>query len=468
MDIAQKLQNCSRAELVSLVSRLHGIHADTDVIIEACLASAGEAGALSDEVDRIKQHLDSIIFEHDFVDYRHAASFAHRLDALLCSACDALGEQDPKAALGLVEYFLSLAEQVFGGADDSGGDIGMLFREAVELWLQLAVAVREREQGEKTDWGAKVVSLFNSNEYGCFDDLIAHSGELLTEQELTQLAWRFENDVRVALRDEPESGVCNEKAFHACIALGEVARALGDMGMYERSVLLQAPEPNALQMADIVLFAMSVDDFERARYWLDRPGWQNHRGEHSRLVNRLLERQGDVAGLKENLLHAFFEQLDNYSLEAYWKLAASDEKVALKPRVAVLAQQTDELWQVVGMLLTVEDITLAAQLLIERADQLNRQHYTCLTQWSDAFEAAGQPLATILCYRALLSDILDSGRSQAYRHAARYFHKLLELDRQQPDYRAFDTAQQYIRQLQNAHWRKRSFWREADYPNKAN
>ncbi|MBK8973885.1 MAG: hypothetical protein IPM37_21925 [Hahellaceae bacterium] len=53
------------------------------------------------------------------------------------------------------------------------------------------------------------------------------------------------------------------------------------------------------------------------------------------------------------------------------------------------------------------------------------------------------------------------------RYDADYFHALLKLDKKKPDYQGLDDAQAFIRQLQQKHWRKHSFWTQADYPSKA-
>lgn len=467
LDIEQKLHNCSRDELVALVGKLYGIHSDTDIVIDTYLNTLAGNVEMSEEVEAFRRHLDSIIFENDFIDYRQAGPFARRLGTLLESTCNTLGEEDPRAALQLLDYFLSMADRLFEQADDSGGDIGMLFRETVGLWLDVAADIRNMGLDDETDWVARVLHFFDRNDYGCFDDIIANSDVLLDEEELRQMAWRFENDARKALKQPENPASYNHQAMHACIGLASVATALKDMALYEKSTLIHSPEPNALQMAAIVRFALEIHDYERARHWLDQPGWEQHAGEHTRLTNEMLKQQGHIGELKENLLRRFFEQADSDLLGTYWNLADSGEKEAIQPRVSALALKTGSLSQAVEMLLIVKNTAEAAQLLTDRADELSRQHYSRLTDWVEAFERAGLTLATVLCYRALLSDILDQGRSKAYRYAADYFHKLLQLDRQQPDYRHFCNAQQYIEQLQQVHWRKRLFWSKANHPNKS-
>lgn len=469
LDLKGKLKNCSKAELIQLIESVHGLDKDIDTVIHAFLIS-GEVGGDS-TIDVLKREIESVVFGNDFIDYRHAGAFANRLATVLQTACDRIASTDPAAALSLVDHLMSMVDQVFGRADDSGGDIGMLFRDVVELWLGLAADVRESEPEGKTDWVERVLYYFERNDYGVFDAIVAHSDHLLSEQELRQLSWRFENEARKALKEEPENKAPGSyklklAAAHACIGMESVAVALSDMVLFEKSVLIRSPEPNTMQIASIVRFAFEIRDFDRARYWLAQTVWGQRPEEHTHLSNELYRLQGDMHGLKTNLLDAFFQQTSSYCLQGYWELADDSEKAEQRPKIETVAAQTDDLATAVEILLTIDDVAQAAKFLLSGTRQLETVFYTRLTDWVECFEAAQEWPAAILCYRALLTDILDNGRSKAYRHAARYFNKLLKLDKQQPDYGEFGNATQYIERLQQKHWRKRSFWSEAGYPNK--
>jgi hypothetical protein len=239
------------------------------------------------------------------------------------------------------------------------------------------------------------------------------------------------------------------------------------MTLYEKSTLIRRPAPNYLQLAAIIRFALSIKEYDRARYWLAQDVWREHPDEHTRLNNELLRLQGDTEGLKANLFYAFMEQAYTHCLKEYWELANDAEKAEQHPTIVALAQQSDDLVMAVESLLTIDEISAAAKCISRTEKPLDQVFYAYLTNWAACFEQSHEGLAAILCYRALLSDILDSGRSKAYRHAARYFRRLLQLDKQQADYGEHGDAQQYIGQLQQKHWRKRAFWSQADYPNKA-
>jgi hypothetical protein len=356
--------------------------------------------------------------------------------------------------------------------DDSGGNVGDVFHEAVDQWLETATEVRA-SQPDHINWVDKLRYYFDHNDYGCLDNIIAHSGKLLSEHELRQLARDFEQQARQALRGQSDAEyVYNRAASHACIGLGSVATALGNMKLYEQATLLTSPNPNPLQMARLVEFAFGIQDYTRAGYWLAQPGWEEsrHQYRHRELNRRLLTAQGKTAELKQTLREDFQKAPCLDTLEAYWENTSAAERPSITSYVEKLATQ----WpmqghccaEIIDLLLLVNSVTVASDYLVAHPACIDSLYYGRLTHWVEIFEQEQQTLAAIIGYRALLSDILDRGYTKAYRHGARYFHKLLKLDKLVSDYRGLANAQAFIQQLQQQHWRKRSFWAAADYPNK--
>ena len=68
----------------------------------------------------------------------------------------------------------------------------------------------------------------------------------------------------------------------------------------------------------------------------------------------------------------------------------------------------------------------------------------------------------VFCYRALLEDILDEGRSRAYGHAARYLKRLGELDGVVGSYGPAVDHEEYVGRLRDRHGRKYAFWRRVE------
>lgn len=94
----------------------------------------------------------------------------------------------PKHAFELVDKFLATAEPVLNRVDDSGGDVGEVYRQAVLLWLTAA----RGWQDASVDWPERVYQLYQQNDYGVLDPLLPNAHLLLSQDQLKQLAWRYE------------------------------------------------------------------------------------------------------------------------------------------------------------------------------------------------------------------------------------------------------------------------------------
>lgn len=466
MEIETELKELDHPAATRLLARVYGIHPDIDEIIESYIETAGLAAEDGDAIAAsLRRRMEQLADEDDFVSYRQSHALAARLHSLLEDINSLLSEGQPTAALEATEAFLGMVEPVMNRADDSDGDLGEVFRQATDQWLEIAVQVRA-ERPQHLNWVERVLYFFDHNDYGCLDNIISHSRYLLSEEELRQLAWRFESAACKALADESDECHYNSAAAHACIGLRSVAGALEDMVLYEKSTLIQSPEPNTLQQKTFVEFALGINDLERAEYWLQQPQWQRDPERHSRLRAALLQQQGNTEELKAHLQQAFLERPSEYTLANYWEVASESERASFKGRAEALARECGNAIDAIGILITLGNISLAAETAIERAGSLPAYLYSTMQEWAIHFETAGQLLAAAVCYRALLEELLQRGYSKAYHHGARYFHKLIELDRRIEDYRGLADGEAFIRVLQQQHWRKRKFWAEARYPNK--
>lgn len=466
MTIKARAGTLSKHALVRLVSSLYGIDEHVDDIIDRHLASEGENDDANSLVAILTHQMEHLREEDDFVSYRSSHGFASQLASILTDINNLLRKQDLAQALRLTEDFLCLSNHSLERADDSDGYLGDVFREAVDQWLNIAAELRAVQPGAE-NWVEKVLHFFNQNDYGCFDNVIAHSRNLLTEQELRQLASRFEKDAEQALSKPEGQGSYSFDASHASLGLQGVAEALQDIALYEKSKLLTSPQLNPMQIASIVRFAFEVSDLERAAHWLEQPQWQEDMARYRPLRHELLRRQGNMEQLKIELRDNFLKHPHVYTLEPYWLVANEEEQREIRARIEALDNQALDMEDQIAMLLFTGSIEHAAKAILRKEPaELANLYYATLLNWVSAFEAAQQTLAAIICYRALLTDLLDRGYSRAYHHGARYFHKLLALDRRLDDYQGFEDAQAFIRRLQTKHWRKRSFWDEAGYPNK--
>jgi hypothetical protein len=93
---------------------------------------------------------------------------------------------------------------------------------------------------------------------------------------------------------------------------------------------------------------------------------------------------------------------------------------------------------------------------LQRADELDGDHYEILTAAADAL-AAKHPLAATLTLRAMIDFCLRNSRSSRYRHAARHLLDCSGLSSAIADFGRFETHAAYEARLRREHGRKNSF-----------
>lgn len=115
------------------------------------------------------------------------------------------------------------------------------------------------------------------------------------------------------------------------------------------------------------------------------------------------------------------------------------------------------LLQALAFLVSWPALDRAARFVIERAGELDGDHYEILTRAADAL-AGKHPLAATLALRAMIDFTLTKARSSRYRHAARHLMECGSLASSIPDFGAFETHEAYSARLKAEHGRKSGFW----------
>lgn len=241
MTLKHQLKNLHPTALIAIIESVYGRYDDIDELIDCHLdtfsdllrADANPSRLIADNklARLLKRQLDLVVAEDQFIDYRASHAYAARLERLLLDI-EALAEDSPAQALPLVEDMLNRHGAIIEGVDDSGGGVGDVLAQAASIWLDIAAGLRNNGD-ESRNWVEAVVALYEKNDYGCLDDLISQSAELLSEGELRQLAQRFEKDAQKALADKRITGY-NSKTTHACLGIQSVAIALSDMELFEK------------------------------------------------------------------------------------------------------------------------------------------------------------------------------------------------------------------------------------------
>ena len=421
------------------------------------IADAIESLVLSNDpaafTKAIKKRILSIKRGSKFIDYREGSSFARDLEAIVADIKSGLLEDSPENAFELAELFLDTAEPVLNRVDDSGGVVGEVYREAVLLWLQAA----KRWDGGRVDWVDRVYRLYSKNDYGVFDPLLPNSHILLDKDQLTQLAWRYESDLRKTMKGSNEEDSLSWKALSARVALGMVAEAMKDPALYERSVLIGSPEPNDLQKKSIIDMYLKFGCADEALRWLRKSWDARFERDRLRLLDQAYEQKGDLESQKRVRRQLYQLSRSYESLEHYLEILTEDEKEAARSQAVSEAEKGDVIVSA-NLLLMLGETERAQSLVLARNDELGASYYGGLHDLAKCFDQDHCSLAATACYRALLLGILGEGRTKAYGHAARYYKILGIMANGISSYGPLVDHKDFIRQLEQDHGRKRSFW----------
>ncbi|MEJ2044124.1 MAG: hypothetical protein P8X74_09395 [Reinekea sp.] len=284
MNMEKQLEQLSQSSLKTLLLSLYGVADNVDDIIDKYLSQANiMSGSDAEIIDHYQQQLLQIVNGHDVYEYFLAGDFAQQLESLLDDFNNLVRPRIVTGALSLTEQFIRLLDTAMTMVDDADSEVGDIFAKSAQQWLAIAAEVR-KEQPDYQDWIATIRELYGKNEFGCLDDLFSQSRVLLTEEELFQIARQLETEAQQALSASHQEGLF--KAARACLALRGVAEALANVELMEKSFTLISPEPEDLEMAEIIKFCLKVNATERAQYWLNQSGW-GRQHLHQQLTERL-------------------------------------------------------------------------------------------------------------------------------------------------------------------------------------
>ncbi|MCX4026842.1 hypothetical protein H0A36_25450 [Endozoicomonas sp. SM1973] len=449
--IAQ-LKQLNATELADFVISLLGEDRALDLRIESLALRSNPEGLTR----QVKSQIQSIKRGRRFIEYGESFQLASRLAALIDDIEQVILPYSPKNAFELTDLLLFIHGSVMNRVDDSGGVVGGEFLRANVLWLKAAKAWGN----ESIDWLTKIYDLVAQEDYGVLDALLPNTHILLNEQQLKQLAWRYENEIRQQFKKEGTSNTTSRPTFELIklsSKLHQVAEALADPELYEHATLLLSAMPNSLQIKSIVEQYVLFNQPKKALKWLDKP-WQADELTRLQLLNKVYELMNDKPKLREVREQIYQTTQTAEALNELIELLHEEEKQLVLAKAVDEAEQCQTLYIAVDKLLYLKQYEKAQNLVLSRLDELARTFYSRLTDYVKVFEKQHCLLAVVACYRVLTNDILDNARSKAYSHAARYMKKLIELDNQIKNYQSLETAEQYYQTLQELHGRKRSFW----------
>jgi hypothetical protein len=452
--IAQRLRprlvSATKEELVTLIERLASgpeLVARIDYLTDPSAAAKA-----------LQRRISAIRGGKRFIAYGDSREVAAEMAEIAEDIRTDVLPRDPEKAEVLAQKLICLDQVIFDRVDDSDGIIGDELRGACTLWLDAAAAVRATHTVSGTDWPAALYEFYQANDYGVREPLLEQAHRLLHEDELRAVASRFEDDARRTMISARTGRAERHRVFGPSSAMGLVARALRDPKLYEQSILVHSPQPNALQANDIAEQYLICGDGAGALRWLDGTCTDNGQFERLDLLDRAYELMGDRDRQIEIRRERYRLAPGVHSYRALEGILPIGARGAFRARACQDAKTSPNVATASELLFILEEPALAEEVIVERFEQLDGRNYVLLTSLVKTAKANGQLLAAALIWRALIEAILNRGYAKAYGHAARYLLELRAIAASIADYRGHPSHASYESALRLAHGRKASFW----------
>lgn len=447
--LADELALLDSVELARFIVSLYGEDDFLDAKIERLLLKKD----ISELVKSLKKEIKSLGRSTYFYSYYQAGELAEEIYQLQMDIENTVLPGSPDLAFKLADDLLDTAENSLNRCDDSDGSVGDVYRDTCLLWLKTA----SLSAVPATGWVPVIKKLADNNDYGVLDLLLPNANQLLSEDELRQLADYYERGLVASLKKKKG----DIESINWSVNLHSIAEALKDPALYIRATLLGSPEPNSLQMESMVQFSLNCGAYDEALNWLQKD-WGEH-GWSKPDARRLSLLAECYLGLNqpEKHLSTLIELMDaSPTFENFQRvqpLVSEEGARELREKLIVLVSNETELYDQLDPLLKLGENSKAEKIAIERAVEFSEWHYIQLVSLLGKVPEENR-LFRIILLRTLTDDILERGRTQAYHHGARYLQQLDQLDKNIDAYSSLQNHVEYMAKVKAKHGRKYSFW----------
>jgi hypothetical protein len=441
------------------------------------LAGAQSPAELAKEV---RKRLTIIARSRSFVDWQGVRSLANDLDAQCRAIVETVAKADPTEALDLLWRFMALAHPVFERCDDSNGTVIDVFRKACSDMGDIAL----KAKADPTNLADQAFAALIANDYGQCDGLIRILAPTLGQTGLEHLKQRMidlsnQPITKPAEKDRVTIGWSSSGPIYmdemaersrvstVRLALTEIADAMGDVDAFieQYGEETRKVPKIAAEIARRLLSAgraqEALQTIEAAEHRRHTSGWDwpDFEWEDARID--VLEALGRADDAQAARWGCFERSLSIPHLRAYLKRLPDFDDVEAEKKALDYAQQSPNLLQALSFLISWPALNRAANLVLQRSDELDGDHYEILAPAAEAL-AGKHPLAATLVLRAMIDFSLRNNRSSRYRHTARHFLDCSSLASAIEDFGSFEPHDAYEARLRREHGRKSSFWNLID------
>lgn len=420
----------------------------------------------------VRKRLVTIGRSYSFIDWHQMKALVEDLGVQRRAIVEQIAKHDASEALELMWRFMALASSIFERCDDSSGTLTGFFHSACEDLGEIATAAN----ADPVNLADRAFQALNENDYGQFDYLISVLTPALGQEGLEHLKQCMTTLSKQAVQIQSgedrqvvgwgsggpiyaDEMAERSRVMTARLALKEIADAQGDVDAFIDQYDDQSRRFPKIA-AQIAQRLLATGRTEEAWQTIEatehrRSGWPDFEWEDARID--VFEALGCDEKAQAARWSCFERSLSAVHLRAYLKQLPDFADVEAEERALEHAQGYGNLLQALSFLVSWRALVRAADLVVNRAGELDGDHYEILTPAARVL-VDKHPLAATLVLRAMINFSLTKGRSSRYRHAARHLMECESLDSAIQDFGAFETHEAYTDRLRDEHGRKRSFW----------
>ncbi|WP_232631841.1 DUF6880 family protein [Methylobacterium sp. Leaf118] len=446
--------------------------------VTAALAALQGPDTVAAVIDR---RLAALEKARGYIDWQKRKAFAADLDATVTTVLSDLKPLDAGMALERLLRFLLTADSTLERVDDSSGQVHGVYERAAEAAAGLAGSL---PPGAAERFAIGAIAHLERDGYGLVGNLLDALVPQLPGEGLDALDETLAERLAALPKPTKTSGRAAfaaaegewERRYHR-LRLNKLRQAVADArGDVDAFIALETgTSPDRPDLAAVAERLLAAGRAEEALDWIRRkpkPGIVAlTRGafidgtlvldgpvrEETNLEIRILDALGRIEEAQALRWDRFERLLDPQALRDYLaRLPDFEDEEALE-RAFALAAGRKEASHGLHFLLVWPDLDRAARLVLDRRADWSGRDWAVLAPAAEALEP-DHPLAASVLYRALIDDILERARSNAYGHAARDLARLAALAEEiepgslKPDHAA------YVAGLRRAHGRKYGFW----------
>lgn len=418
----------------------------------------------------VRKRLASLRKSTSYVSWRKRKALIKDLQTQVTMITDKIAPDDPAAAFDVLWQFIEIAPSVYGRVDDSRGEVGDVFRGALEHFEEMA----PRAGNDPEILADRVWTALQDNDYGQWDGLVARLSPALGPSGLARLKSHLEAFAAAPPEDDAadheairflrqlrggDSYAADRKARFVKARLQEIATVTGDTAAYiaqysdrdlERKdiaaqvagLLLEQNQPDKAH--DVLQNAQGAEDDFAQEDW-----------DNAFVATLVALDQPEKA--QAHRWACFEATLNADHLRAHLKHLPDFEDVEAEDAARRHALAYPDAMRALTFCMAWPDLLTAAHLIEARPDEMDGNAYHVLVPAAEALRTR-HPLAAVLLWRALVNDALYNARTSRYAHAADHLADCARMDELIEDYGPILTHDDYLGMLWAHHPHKSSFW----------